>query len=131
MATEAQLKEVEILYNAGLPDNKDYTLDRVKKFAHQQSFVSALGRAIELLHANDPVKAFSVLTAVNRVGTATEEELESARDLVDAEIDESQNILGNRLLERGTFGVIIGHSGAGKSFLTVQAGVLMAAGLLY
>jgi hypothetical protein len=100
MAIQAQLKEVEILYNAAIPDNKDYTLERVRKFSHQQAFISALGAAIEQVHINDTEGAYSILTAANRVGTTTEEELESACDLVDAEIDGSQNILGNRLLER-------------------------------
>jgi DNA-binding transcriptional ArsR family regulator len=124
----AQLKEVEVLYNAPLPKNKDYTLERVRKFAHNQALVSALGAAIEHVHISDPKGAFSILTAANRVGSPQEEGLESAGDLADATIDESQNILGNRLLERGTFGTVIAHSGAGKSTLTVQAGVELAAG---
>ena len=50
-------------------------------------------------------------------------------DLLNAEIDESQNLLGNRWLERGTFATMIGSSGVGKSVAATQGGILTAAGL--
>jgi RecA-family ATPase len=50
-------------------------------------------------------------------------------DLLNAEIDESQNLLGNRWLERGTFAMMIGSSGVGKSVAAIQGGILAAAGL--
>jgi DNA replication protein DnaC len=128
MDKEEQLKELEILY-AAKPQNKNYTIEKVRRAAHNESIKVALGAAIEHIHNEDPIKAFDVLTQANRVGSAKEEELENVvNELAVAQIDESPNILGNRLLERGTFGVIIGHSGVGKSTLTVQAGIELAAG---
>jgi DNA-binding transcriptional ArsR family regulator len=127
----AQLDEVEVLYNAPLPSpgNANYGLKRVARFAKNQAIVAALGSMIEKVHIGDPDGTASIFANASRVGSLNEEDgLESAEDLASATIDESQNILGNRLLERGTFGVIIGHSGAGKSTLTVQAGVELAAG---
>ena len=50
-------------------------------------------------------------------------------DLLNAKIDESQNILGNRWLERGTFATLIGSSGTGKSVAAMQTAILAAAGL--
>jgi hypothetical protein len=50
-------------------------------------------------------------------------------DLLYAEIDETQNILGNRWLERGTFATIIGSSGIGKSVVVMQKSILFSAGL--
>ena len=43
-------------------------------------------------------------------------------------IDESQNLLGNRYLERTQGGVIIGPSGHGKSSLTIQKAILFSCG---
>src|ERR1700757_4732084 len=54
--------------------------------------------------------------------------IESSKDLRDKEIDYSVNILGNRFLERGTYGTIVGSSGIGKSVLAVQIGILAALG---
>ena len=50
-------------------------------------------------------------------------------DLLNAKIDESQNLLGDRWLERGTFATMIGSSGVGKSVAATQGGILLAAGL--
>ena len=50
-------------------------------------------------------------------------------DLLDATLDQSQNILGHRWLERGTFGLLIGSSGVGKSVVAMQMAVQAAAGL--
>jgi hypothetical protein len=43
-------------------------------------------------------------------------------DLLNAKIDESQNLLGDRWLERGTFATMIGSSGVGKSVAATQGG---------
>src|SRR6266446_7331017 len=57
-------------------------------------------------------------------------ELESVfGDLLHAEIDESQNLLGHRWLERGTFATLIGSSGIGKSVAAMQIAIQAAAGL--
>jgi RecA-family ATPase len=53
----------------------------------------------------------------------------SVDDLLNEKIDETQNILGHRWLERGTFGVLIGSSGVGKSVAAMQMAVEAAAGL--
>ena len=45
------------------------------------------------------------------------------RDLLHAEIDCSQNILGNFFLERGHYTVIVGPSGIGKSVVAVQMAI--------
>jgi RecA-family ATPase len=50
------------------------------------------------------------------------------KDLLDQPIDYGVNVLGNRFLERGTYGTIIGSSGIGKSVLAVQIGILAAVG---
>ena len=51
------------------------------------------------------------------------------RDLLYAEIDYSQNVLGNFFLERGHYTVIVGASEVGKSVVAVQMAVEAAAGL--
>jgi RecA-family ATPase len=51
------------------------------------------------------------------------------RDLLHAEIDHSQNILGNFFLERGHYTVLVGPSGIGKSVVAVQMAIEAAAGL--
>jgi RecA-family ATPase len=51
------------------------------------------------------------------------------RVLLHAEIDYSQNILGNFFLERGHYTVIVGPSGIGKSAVAVQMAIEAAAGL--
>jgi len=126
MDKEAVLEELVVLYKA-TPQNQNYSLEILRKFTKTQAVVSSLGAAIECVQSGEPEKAYNLIGAAIKVGSETEE-LENIKDLIDAQIDNSQNILGNRLLERGTFGVIIGHSGAGKSVLTVQAGVELAAG---
>jgi hypothetical protein len=50
-------------------------------------------------------------------------------DLLNANIDETQNVLGNRWLERETFATIIGSSGIGKSVAAMQMAILFSAGL--
>jgi hypothetical protein len=55
--------------------------------------------------------------------------IESAEELLFGEIDETQNLLGNRWLERGTFATLIGSSGIGKSVAAMQIAILAAAGL--
>src|SRR6202035_5189610 len=50
-------------------------------------------------------------------------------DLLNAQIDEAQNLLGNRWLERGTFATLIGSSGIGKSVAAMQTAICTAAGL--
>jgi RecA-family ATPase len=50
------------------------------------------------------------------------------RDLLNSEIDYSQNILGNLFIERGTYAVIQGSSSIGKSMLGVQMGIEAALG---
>lgn len=50
-------------------------------------------------------------------------------DLLDAKIDLTQNVLGDCWLERGTFGVLIGSSGMGKSQAAVQMAIEAASGL--
>jgi replicative DNA helicase len=127
----AQLKELDYLYEAPPVENSKFTQSIVRKVAQQQAMVAAMGAAIEALHIDDPDKSINLLLTAHRVGTDTEQQgiINVVNDLMDAEIDETQNILGDRLLERGTFGVISGHSGAGKSILTVQAGISLARGL--
>jgi AAA domain len=49
-------------------------------------------------------------------------------DLLDEKIDETQNILGHRWLERGTFATLIGSSGIGKSVAAMQIAIEAAAG---
>jgi RecA-family ATPase len=49
-------------------------------------------------------------------------------DLLDEKIDEAQNILGHRWLERGTFATMIGSSGVGKSVASMQSAIEAAAG---
>jgi AAA domain len=51
------------------------------------------------------------------------------RDLWNEEIDDSANILGNFWLERGSFAVIQGTSGIGKSMVAFQIGVEAALGV--
>jgi RecA-family ATPase len=51
------------------------------------------------------------------------------RDLLNAEIDLGQNILGNFWLERGACNVIVGPSGVGKSVVSIQGAIEAAAGL--
>jgi hypothetical protein len=51
------------------------------------------------------------------------------RDLLNAEIDLGQNILGNFWLERGAYNVIVGPSGIGKSVVAIQGAIEAAAGL--
>ena len=51
------------------------------------------------------------------------------RDLLNREINFDENILGNRWLERRTFGVIVGPSGIGKSMVAIQMAIQAAAGL--
>jgi AAA domain len=66
----------------------------------------------------------------NRNGGNVSYTLESVfSDLLISEIDESQNLLGNRWLERGTFGLMTGSSGVGKSVAATQGGIQTAAGL--
>jgi RecA-family ATPase len=55
--------------------------------------------------------------------------LGTSNDLLDAEIDETQNILGHRWVERGTFATLIGSSGIGKSVAAMQIAIQAAAGL--
>jgi hypothetical protein len=55
--------------------------------------------------------------------------IESAEELMFSEIDETQNLLGNRWLERGTYATLIGSSGIGKSVVAMQMAILAAAGL--
>lgn len=50
------------------------------------------------------------------------------RDLLDKPIDYTVNVLGNRFLERGTYGAILGSSAIGKSVLAIQIAVLAALG---
>jgi hypothetical protein len=50
-------------------------------------------------------------------------------DLLDAQINQHENILGNRWLERGTVATIVGPSGVGKSMVAVQICVEAAAGV--
>jgi RecA-family ATPase len=55
--------------------------------------------------------------------------LESAiDDLLDEKIDHTQNILGHRWLERGTFATLIGSSGVGKSVAAMQIAIEAASG---
>src|SRR5258707_773677 len=49
-------------------------------------------------------------------------------DLLDEKIDEAQNILGRRWLERGTFATLIGSSGIGKSVAAMQIAIEASAG---
>src|SRR5258708_1851339 len=49
-------------------------------------------------------------------------------DLFDAQIDDTQKILGDRWLEKGSFGVAIGPSGVGKSVFAIQAAIEAAVG---
>ena len=105
----AQLEEMEVLYNAPLPSpgNGDYSLKRVATFAKTQALVAALGQMIGCARVWDPEGAKSIFNNARRVGDLNEEDgLEYAGDLANATIDETQNILGNRLLERGTFGTV-------------------------
>lgn len=128
MEVQARLTELQTLYTAQL-QNKLYTIEKVRANAQNQALKNAVGTAIDHLHSDEYDKIFPLIAAATRVGSAVDESLENVvGDLAEAQIDNSQNILGNRLLERGTFGVIIGHSGAGKSVLTVQAGIELAAG---
>jgi RecA-family ATPase len=50
-------------------------------------------------------------------------------DLLNAKVDNEQNLLGNRLLERRTFATLIGPSGIGKSIAAMQGRICAAAGL--
>jgi RecA-family ATPase len=49
-------------------------------------------------------------------------------DLLNKEIDFSVNVLGNRWLERGTYGVIQGEAELGKSVIAVQIAIEAALG---
>ena len=50
------------------------------------------------------------------------------QDLLNKEIDYSVNILGNLWLERGSYGIIQGTSGIGKSVVAMQIAALTAMG---
>jgi hypothetical protein len=50
------------------------------------------------------------------------------RDLLDKAVDYSQNVLGDLWIERGSYVVINGPTGVGKSVLSVQIGVEAALG---
>jgi hypothetical protein len=54
--------------------------------------------------------------------------IEDPTDLADAEIDYSQNVLGDLWLERGSFALVVGLSSVGKSTMVVQVGVEAALG---
>jgi RecA-family ATPase len=60
--------------------------------------------------------------------TADIDIVEGLSELLNAQIDHTQNILGHRWLERGTFATLIGSSGVGKSVAAMQIAIEAAAG---
>src|SRR5271165_5557802 len=60
MDKEAQLAEVDALYKAE-PQNQNYSLEILAKFARTQAVVASLGSAIECVQSGEPEKALSLI----------------------------------------------------------------------